>query len=355
MSRTARKRRKRKVREKEVKKRKEELKVVKTYNKKYPKLIVEDKYADIELVQFLKSFARDYDFRKCRSGLRMIMSDFHRLPHKELISAYNQDLMDIGKELHGDFLDEGYVEEVSKSLKSNQIYGFIESVILHLLWAKLEEAGLWSKYMPNHYINVQCYYGDIMIFVDSFRAHYSSFGCGYYSSHNPLKIEIKGQEYTVALSSHAIDRMCERIGTVDPALQPLHTHYTIDAAKTKYVQLTDGSDAICFEHYFTGKHQDHLMSFAHALAYKLYGYVPDEFYYLCGYSPIGYCKDNFIHLKTFLEPGMNDTPESILFKICLKNEKIRFKDILRKDHIDNEYMELRDFFHTNGCDQIREV
>jgi hypothetical protein len=349
-----RKQKKKKKREKAVKKRKILSKNREVYESKYPIIKMDVKYADIELTNHLRSIFSGWDFRKTHPMVRDFFSDIKCMPDFVMEEKYGDVVMEtILKNSRFEETDDDYVESVKSKIKSNQVYQYAENMILYMIFDELKKNGMWDKFMPNHCVFVYIHYGDIYVLVDSFRAHHSRFGNGYYHSQNPMKVSIDGKDYVVALSSHAVDRLCERFGSKNTPYYPINMNLMLTNSKVTYTQLINGADGLQIEIPYTSQCQDSIMSFAHKMAYELCGEIPKKFWYLAGYSPFGYCDDEFIHLKTFLEPGMNGTPENNLLMSLREPEKIRFKDQLRKSNLTDEYVEMRKFFHDNGCYQVR--
>jgi len=339
---------KRKVRAQRVKKQKEYSKKHLNYINKYPQFIVESLYADIELIKGVKSIAASIDFRTAPLFVKMMVQDIKRMSSKDFVEKYAEDLgFDKYKE-NNDFDERNSLSYIENNIKYNYVYCYIENYLMDIFNKELRKNGLWDKYMFFHYVHLYYYRGIFKIIVDGFHIHYSHYGPAYYPK-DPLTVKIREKTYSLAISKHAMERIFERIGNSSWGIYIL-----MSSAKVSHLKLGN-DDGISISFGFSKEHQSSFNSYPHRLATELMGRIPNKFDFLCGYSPVGYCSDNFIHLKTFLQPGMASTPENALLKSkCLdKKTGLLYRDLVNKVYCD-EHIEMLKFFHNNGCLQIRE-
>ena len=344
---------KRKVREKKLRKQKNIDRTNRLYNEKYPKLYVSSDYADVEFVNAVRFFVSKIDFRDFPSWMKCLYHDLKVLDEKEILKKHSDRInYFLDKSKDNDDKDE-YLKQIRKSVYIGQIYCMMEYFIWNMIYKYLKDNGMWDKFTPENHIFVTFYRGDIKVCVNSFHSHRNSFGLGYYPENAP-KIEIRGKEYILAVSLHAVKRMHSRIGGVSSQdlMAPYGMYSLMTYADFTPIQLTNGSDAVKIEISYNRSEQSTIFSYAYKLAFEIYGDIPNKFKFLCGYSPIGFCSDDFIHLKTFLEPGMLGTPERVLFKTVSYKDSIYYKDLLQNSSISEEYTEMRKFFQENDCLQI---
>jgi len=163
------------------------------------------------------------------------------------------------------------------------------------------------------------------------------------------------------MSMHCLDRMYERmhrknqdegsrkdtIEAISPSCLYSMCHNTI----LESIKLSDGSDGVSVKIQFSKGDQQYFGSLPHKLAYEIL-HQPYDFRFLVGYCPIGFCNndDEFIHLKTFLTPGMKGTPEKeLLNNIEDKKQKIKYKGWLEDNEIISDHFEMYKYFQTSGC------
>jgi len=344
--------RKKKKRDKRLKSQRHQRSIRDAYLKKYPNLIVKHHYASIDLIHEIEGVCHQIDFRNCDKEIKEMLIDHKNLVSKKFINKYSQKPEEIiNEEDHFNFsavATEEYCEYVP--------YIELENIILILIYKCLEESGAWSRFMPIHNIIVRSYRGDFLIFANGFHQHHSSFGKGYYTEKH-VYVELPNEDgkikkYRVAMSMHALKRIFERTfrcsleEDLNKAQYPLFLYQFGLYSECRSVKMSDGWAVAIYATYHHGPDMPH--SLAHKISYELLGRM-DEFKMLCGYCPIGFCKDEFVHLKTLLSPGMRGTPEEKLIQsIKDRKQREKFERMVSDIQFTDEHMEVLKFFQNSG-------
>lgn len=349
--------RKKKKRKMEQKKIKHFDSIHNAYSKRYPNLcIYHTGNADINLVNEIEKVCKKYDFRKCDSNTRLMFEDHKKLPHKKFLKKYIVNY----NEKENESLDNGYVDFYSIAADDHckyVPYVYLENQLLLFLYKHLKESGFWSQYMPTQNIMIKSFRGDFVIFVRSFYRHRSSFGNGYFTEKRifleiPTEEDGEKKRYQVAISEHALQRSFERVfkrtsdKDLDSAKYPMLIYQF--GLYNEY-RLVKKGDEWLVAVYATYKHgPEDINSFPHRVAFEILDRT-ENFKFLCGYCPIGFCKDDFIHLTTLLSPGMKGTPEKTLIdSIKEKDIRKKYESLLSNSVVTDDYLEMLKFFQNAG-------
>jgi hypothetical protein len=230
-----------------------------------------------------------------------------------------------------------------------------ENIILTCLYEMLKENGVWQRFMPVHHIVVRSYKGDFVVFVDGFHCHRSPYGKGYYTEKQKYIKIPNGQDirqHQIALSVHALERAYERgmkrvtENKVQGALRPALLYQFANCMDFVPKNMGGNWYVGVYETYTQGPEVPN--SLAHKIAYELLDRMKN-FKILYGYCPIGFCEDDFVHLKTFLSPGMRDTPEFALIE-SIQDEQTRrkFKNLIERNDFTEDHIELYKFLQNNA-------
>lgn len=349
---------KKKKREQKIKLHRHHKSVRDAYNKKYPSLIVEGRYANIDLINEVKQICQSVDFRMCfPNDVLTMLHDHKKTSSNRFMKKYS--LKSVLPENKKDEDDFGFESEVQENHCNYAPYIFLEEIVLLVIYTKLKESGSWNKFMPIHHIGVSSYRGDFKIYVDGFHQHHSEFGKGYYTE-KPLYIDIPNEEtgelkkYRVAISMHALERIFERgyhgalEGDLAKAQYPMAMHQFMFLNEVRLVKMSQGKEwgIAVYSTFKQGPESDR--SLPHKLAFEILHRMKG-FKLLCGYCPIGFCKDEFIHLKTLLSPGMRGTPEeSLILSIEDKKEQKRCQNLISENQFTDDHIELYKFFQSSG-------
>src|SRR5262249_20676017 len=126
------------------------------------------------------------------------------------------------------------------------------------------------------------------------------------SRHQP-KLVVDGNEFTVAFSSHAIHRACERISCTWPSYSGLGDIFAFFSQCLDFERCDLYPNALGFTFF----DQCHKGTFLYSVAQTLMGerFVPGSKYgFRLGYCP-AVIESSFIKAKTLLFPGYASTPE----------------------------------------------
>jgi len=183
----------------------------------------------------------------------------------------------------------------------------------------------------------------------------------FYCSKYKTKINIKGKDYIVAFSKHAIDRTCERIAIEDyhnyAGLDDMYSYFEL-CNYFEFVELSDGSPAFtCWDRCGdSGSFWHH--SYAENITNGESRKHPNEtVYWRVGYCPIVLVEE-YALAKTLLFPGYGKTPEYQILKESnlSRYEKARIMS-QAKNQTMLEIMHSNDFecakwLHENTVPQI---
>ncbi len=220
-----------------------------------------------------------------------------------------------------------------------------------------------EKYIPYNDFEVACVDRVYTLEFDALLKRKSKYGTIYYSRRMP-KVEINGEEYTVAYSRHAIDRICQR--TVGRA-------FTYGGCGDAFAYIAYNKK---FEHHsrlYNNGNEKHYLSFfadclpgfvssqigSHILSKEIWRYYSHA--YRVGYLPVGLW-NGFACASTLLTPGMYGTPEDFLLKtadigaadrailMAANSHNLSLNDLV----VNNGYHVLK-WFHDNGVPQVIET
>lgn len=351
------KEKKRKKRAARLKKKKHSKSLRDAYLKKYPNVFVKQMYASIDFVEEIWDICRRMDLRDFPEDLEVRFRDHKNMPSRRFISKYSLD-KDENEESHRDD-PFGFRAVAEEDYCKYTPYIKLEDQILLSIYRSLRESGSWDKFTPIHNIVVRSFRGDFVVIVNGFHQHHSAFGKGYYTD-IPTYIEIPGEngkseKFQVAISMHALQRVFERTFShslgddeLKQAKYPLCLYQFGLYSESRIVPLANGEEwgAAIYINYRRGP--DHPDSIAHKVAYEILHRM-ERFKILCGYCPIGFCKDEFVHFKTLLSPGMRGTPEDkLLRKMEDRKERDKFESLVSNGEFTDEHIELYKFFQNSG-------
>lgn len=348
---------KKKKRDKKIKELKHKKSLKGAYLKKYPNLFVHGKYANIELIREIEDICYKIDLRNLEEKISKMFQDHKCLIGNKFLTKYQQNTSNVCYE---NYKEDLYLSMVSEKYKDNTPYVELENTILLLIYNALKESGSWNKYMPIHHVLVRSYKGNFVILVNGFHQHKSSFGNGFYtteSKHIKISEGNESQKYRVALSMHALERIFSRTfrssldSDINKASYPLLLYRFSLLGDCEPIKINGEWATAIYTTYNNGP--DTPDSLPHKIAYELLDRT-EGFKILCGYCPLGFCKDDFVHCKTLLSPGMRGTPEEKLINSLEDfEEKNKFRKIIADPQFTEDHMELYKYFQNNGCHVIK--
>jgi hypothetical protein len=154
---------------------------------------------------------------------------------------------------------------------------------------------------------------------------------------------------------HALERVFERTyrcsldDDLSKAQYPAFLYQFGLYSEVKAVKMSKGEDwgAAIYANYKRGPDTPH--SLAHKISYEILDRMKN-FKLLCGYCPIGFCKDEFVHFKTLLAPGMRGTPEEkVLKEMEDRSLKRKYEGMLSDVDFTEDHIELYRHLQNNGC------
>ena len=235
----------------------------------------------------------------------------------------------------------------------------IEAYLGEFIMDGLKNSLQIEKYVPYNDFHLEYSGQNIIVSFDSLLSCYSKFGRIYYSRREP-KVNIEGQDYTVAFSRHAIERFRQR--TVGDA-------YSYGGTGDAFAYLSFCNRYDHHSRVWNGK-QKHYLSFYNDCknGFVSAGFAREilEKKYICNYSHayrIGYLPvglwNGFACSATLLVPGMKGTPEQILLKNAGINEALRTKLIQANqfklsilEYAVNDMAWVLKWYHDNGVPQV---
>lgn len=230
-----------------------------------------------------------------------------------------------------------------------------------IVFSILKQKNKLLQYIPYNDVVITPVGDEFKIIFDALLRHKTEWGYVYYSQLKP-KIIIDDNEYIVAFSRHAVERISERcVGQYD-----------------QYAGAGDAfaflSDCLKFDVIPQGSNgnRNYLITFYEMCApgYSTYGYLEGvkddvndykEYRYRVGYCPIS-LSEGFASSKTLLTPGMRGTPEDFLLKKSdlEKSEEIEIRKSVERMIMKKIWAFEQDFsaikwFHDNGVPQVMEI
>ena len=238
----------------------------------------------------------------------------------------------------------------------------LESYLGDFIMDGLKNSLQIEKYVPYNDFHIEYSGQNIIVSFDSLLSCYSKFGKIYYSRREP-KVNIEGQDYTVAFSRHAIERFRQRtvgdaysyVGTGDAfaylSYCNQYDHHSREWNGKEKHYLSFYSD--CHEEFVSGEFARRILEKNNL---RNYSYA-----YRIGYLPVGLW-DGFACAATLLVPGMKGTPEQILLKNADINEALRTKLIQAnqfklslRECVENNMFGVLKWYHDNGVPQVIKI
>lgn len=193
------------------------------------------------------------------------------------------------------------------------------------------------------------------IFFDALLSMHPPGGTMYYSIDMP-KVKIKGTEYKVSFSRHAIDRIFDRTLFSRDYTGLINTsHYLSSEVKYEFVELPGNQLGLsvfedCLPDSFSEEYPKQMLG--------IESIESGQYKYRLGYFPVTIVK-GFVKAITMLTPGMRGTPEYELFAntdFSNKNREIIQSSVDKpiKDIDSNMYLDITapKWFHDNGIPQV---
>ena len=208
------------------------------------------------------------------------------------------------------------VDEVLKNAPYEDINLMMKKFLLKMgtvIFSILQEKNKLLQYIPYNDVLISPKGDEFIIIFDALLRHKTEWGYVYYSQLKP-KVVIDDNEYIVAFSRHAVERICERcVGQYD--------HYAGAGDAFAFLSCCSKFDVIPQG---PNGNRNYLITFYDSCdpgftEYKylkgVKDYVNDdrEYCYRVGYCPVSF-SDGFASSKTLLTPGMRGTPEDFLLK-----------------------------------------
>ncbi|MFH2003361.1 MAG: hypothetical protein ABIK27_01235 [Bacteroidota bacterium] len=297
---------------------------------------------------------------------------------KDFVSAITKELQNIrlddrqlftkGEELfYKAGMEAGFKQAFDMMIQSipgdskNSTFTHLTTKIGQTIYKKLLDRGILLSYIPFNDANITPSGKEFIVTFDALLKRKTNWGTVHYSPLKP-KINVDGQEYIVAFSKHAVERICERtVGYWET--------YNGSGDCFAYLKKCKKYDLLTMEH---GNNEQQFITFYETCApnFASYTYLekvidniePGKSYcYRVGYCPLGF-QDGFACSKTLLTPGMSGTPENHLIKNSnLDNaheRKLRnaVQDVIsKKQWVATGNLEAIKWFHDNGIPQVLEV
>jgi hypothetical protein len=249
--------------------------------------------------------------------------------------------------------NDSYDDQTKFNLRTNFLFSVGDA-----LYNKLAEKKLIDNYIPYNDVDIAPHGFDFGVRFNGMFWEKTKWGKIYYSKLKP-KVTIDGKEYIVALSRHAIERICDRCVGLWKRYAGAGDAYGLISRYTKYdvIETYKGREKQYFLTFYEKCNK--FYSSYHYVKEVLKDYDPDEqYYYRVGYCPIGF-SDDFVSAITLLAPGMRGTPEYLMIKDSnlSYNEKQHFDKLINL-LLKNEYFsdssnyDAVRWFHENGIPQV---
>jgi hypothetical protein len=246
---------------------------------------------------------------------------------------------------------------ISDSRKKDLIKVSFEFFVGQIVFQKLREKGILDDFIPYNDVGIYPSGNDFIVKFDGLLSKRTKYGTIYYSSLKP-KVKIEGNEFIVAFTRHAIERICDRCvadwrmyagaGDVFSYIKKCNFFEVIkpsDSSKKNFITFYDG----CTEGFFNFNYVTEVLG----------SYEPNKnYFYRVGYCPVG-ISGEFVSAITMLTPGMRGTPEHLLLinsnlPTPKKDEFKRYIEISMKkiEFANDSNFEAIKWFHQNGIPQV---
>jgi len=351
MSSTSKQQRKQKKRQQkniEQRKRTEAIKRQRARQSQYPVVRIDDTYGDPRFIEAVKLAATRTDFDNPE-----LFGDADRAFHKIL---------------RADGLGEAarVVRAVSLRLALDQHPA--ANVLAHTLAMSYGEAlfqqipeDVRKRFLPYNDMRVDFTARDIVLRFSSMNRKSGDGGTIFYSSRRP-KISLRDQEWKVAFSRHAIERICARLNPRYLTYAAAGDVHAVLNTCIWYEPVTLFPNHPAFAIWDTCSNPTNL-------SYQLFvrevlgerNVVPGNgpCYHRVGYCPVVF-EDGFAKAKTFLCPGYDTTPEYGLVRksrMSALDKDLMIHSASSSDllHIADEGVEAIKWFHENGVLQVKQM
>lgn len=253
---------------------------------KYPTFTFENRNADLEFVKLVKEATQKFDFNELPKQDRNLYQKFRKNGFKDLASKSKENKLSIEKFLFHCGLFIGRV--IFEKLPKDKI----------------------GAYLPYNDFRLFPIENKIIVQCRGLKKSNSSQGKIYYSFLKP-KVKVNGNEYIVAFSKHAIERICLRILPVSIDYFSLGDMYAYLEENTYFeiCTLRNGNPAITFWDTCVSKDFWHYRVYVEEILGKenlILG--KGNPYFRVGYCPIAF-DGEFVVATTLLFPGYSQTPE----------------------------------------------
>jgi hypothetical protein len=312
----------------------------------YPSFVLGRQDADPEFIAAIQMAVRQFDFldtKKLGLGLQSFFKLGKEAGFAEAFKVLEQvpSINYCGQQLSGD-------------VKLLAVLTYLGSRILHSVPKEIRR-----KYMPFNDVAIEPFQREIRLNFSSMDSTSGAGGRIFFGRHRP-KIAFEGNDYTVAFSRHAIERICQRLNP-------------------RYMEYAAAGDVHAI--FSTCVYFEPIMLYGDRPAFALFAVCGDkgfrqyqtytvgvfgeenikpfcgELYYRIGYCPVVF-ENSFAKAKTFLPPGFRGTPE---YGLALNSEMrpIEKREFLERISVDsgdaNEGClshEATKWFHDNGLPQV---
>jgi len=293
--------------------------------------------------------------REIKQILSEIKFDDQNIFKKEDITFFKL-MKEIGFNQAIDLITDG----ISDSRKKNVIKLNFEFLVGHIVFQKLKEKGILDNFIPYNDVGIYPSDNDFIVKFDGLLSKKTRYGTIYYSNLKP-KVKIEGDEFIVAFTRHAIERICDRCvsnwkmyagaGDVFAYIKKCNFFEVINPSDTNEKNFITFYDK-CSKGFFYFNYVTDVLD----------SYDPDKnYFYRVGYCPVG-ISGEFLSAITMLTPGMRGTPEYLLLinsnlPTSKKDEFKRYIEISMKkfEFANDSNFEAIKWFHQNGIPQVVEM
>ena len=217
------------------------------------------------------------------------------------------------------------------------------------------------RYMPFNDVSVAFQGREIILHFSSMKSQSGVGGTVYYNRLKP-KITFDGEEYSVAFSRHAIERICKRLNPGYIEYGPAGDIHAFFNSCVYFEPVLLFGDQPAFAVYDWCDNP----GFSHYETYTVGVLGKDNIdpnggriYYRVGYCPVVF-EGEFAKAKTFILPGFKSTPEyGLLLKTYLPREpkehllaKVTDAERSESDTLYWNDSEAAKWFHENGIPQV---
>lgn len=312
----------------------------------YPVFVLGRQDADPKFIAAIQKAVRQFDFldtKKLGLGLQSFFKLGKEAGFAEAFRAFEQvpSINYCGEQLTG-------------YAKFAAVLTYLGFQILHLVPMELRQ-----KYMPFNDVAIEPFQREIRLNFSSMDSTSGAGGRIFFGRHRP-KISFEGNDYTVAFSRHAIERICQRLNPQYMEYGPAGDIHAIFSTCVYFepIVLYGGQPAFALFDFCGIKgsrsYQTNTVGVFGEENIRPFG---GELYYRIGYCPVVF-ENSFAKAKTFVPPGFRGTPE---YGLALNSEmrpieKRKFLERISVDSGDeNEGClnhEATKWFHDNGLPQV---